>query len=84
MIVGVIVFIIKLIAYLIENGIESDIHYPIPPHLQKAYKYLGFKKGDFPIAEKLSNKSLSLPIYPGLNEFQINYICDSIREFFRF
>lgn len=70
--------------FLQKKGIGTAIHYPIPPHLQKAYKHLGFSKGDFPIAEKLSHKSLSLPIYPGLNEFQINYICDSIREFFRF
>ena len=69
--------------FLRQKGIETAIHYPIPPHLQKAYRHLNFKKGDFPIAEKLANQSLSLPIYPGLSKDQINYICDSINEYFK-
>lgn len=69
--------------YLAKKGIDTIIHYPIPPYLQKAYMMLNFKKGDFPISEKLANQSLSLPIYPGLNDRQIEYICDSIIDFFR-
>lgn len=73
----------ELKEFLQQMGIGTAIHYPIPPHLQKAYSYLNFKKGDFPIAEKLANQSLSLPIYPGLSNDQVNYICDSIKEFFK-
>ena len=49
-----------------EKGIQSMIHYPVPPHLQKAYNHLGYKKGDFPIAEEIAKTCLSLPIWPGL------------------
>ena len=73
----------KLQEYLSKRNIGTAIHYPIPPHLQKAYKYLNYKKGDFPVAEKLANHSLSLPIYPGLKEDEINYICDRVLEFFK-
>lgn len=73
----------ELKEFLQQKGIGTAIHYPIPPHLQKAYNHLNFKKGDFPIAEKLANQSLSLPIYPGLSNNQVNYICDSITEFFK-
>jgi len=72
-----------LMEFLQQKGIGTAIHYPIPPHLQKAYSHLNFKKGDFPIAEKLANQSLSLPIYPGLSNDNVNYICDSIKEFFK-
>ena len=72
----------ELQKYLKHNGIETSIHYPIPPHLQKAYSNLGFKYGDFPIAEKLANESLSLPIYPGLKEKEIKYTCNKIFKFF--
>ena len=73
----------ELKEFLQQKGIGTAIHYPIPPHLQKAYSHLNFKKGDFPIAEKLANQSLSLPIYPGLSNDQVIYICDSIKEFFK-
>jgi dTDP-4-amino-4,6-dideoxygalactose transaminase len=73
----------ELKEFLQLKGIGTAIHYPIPPHLQKAYSHLNFKKGDFPIAEKLANQSLSLPIYPGLSNDQVIYICDSIKEFFK-
>lgn len=68
--------------YLTQRGVGTLIHYPIPPHLQAAYSHLGYKKGDFPIAEQLANESLSLPIYPGLKETQIIYICNIIADFF--
>lgn len=51
-----------------EKGIQTMIHYPVPPHLQNAYKHLGYKKGDFPIAEEIANTCLSLPIWPGMTE----------------
>lgn len=53
---------------LTDAGIGTLIHYPIPPHLQKAYAHLGFKKGDFPIAEEMADTVLSLPMWPGMKE----------------
>lgn len=73
----------QLQQFLKEKGIGTAIHYPIPPHLQKAYAYLDYNKGEFPIAEELADTSLSLPLYPGLNTESVNYICSSIDEFFK-
>jgi dTDP-4-amino-4,6-dideoxygalactose transaminase len=72
----------KLQEFLNKKGIGTLIHYPIPPHLQKAYRHLNYKKRDFPIAENLANTVLSLPIWPGLKEKDIIFISDAIREFF--
>ena len=71
----------KLQAFLDEKGVHTLIHYPIPMHLQGAYKSLGFKKGDFPIAERISSEELSIPLYPGLTDDQIQYIIDCINAF---
>jgi dTDP-4-amino-4,6-dideoxygalactose transaminase len=71
----------QLQAYLTEVGITTLIHYPKPPHLQKAYKCLGFNQGDFPIAEKLSREVLSLPIYPGMNIEIANQITFHLKNF---
>jgi dTDP-4-amino-4,6-dideoxygalactose transaminase len=57
----------KLQQELIEKGIQTMIHYPVPPHLQKAYKHLGYKEGDFPIAEEIARTCLSLPVWPGMD-----------------
>ena len=65
---------------LAENGIGTLIHYPIPPHLQKAYHHLGFKKGDFPIAEEIAETCLSLPIWPGLKKEHIKTIGSLIQK----
>ncbi|QXM05962.1 DegT/DnrJ/EryC1/StrS family aminotransferase [Crassaminicella indica] len=64
--------------YLMNKGIQTLIHYPIPIHLQNAYKNLGFQKSTFPIAEKISNEVLSLPIWYGLQENELNYIIDAL------
>lgn len=72
----------KLQQYLSTNGIETAIHYPIPPHLQKAYEHLGFKPGDFPIAEELADTCLSLPLYPGLSDAGIETVIKSIKSFY--
>jgi dTDP-4-amino-4,6-dideoxygalactose transaminase len=58
----------KLQQELTEKGIQTMIHYPVPPHLQKAYKHLGYKQGDFPIAEEIARTCLSLPIWPGMDK----------------
>ncbi|WP_339878992.1 DegT/DnrJ/EryC1/StrS family aminotransferase [uncultured Algoriphagus sp.] len=68
---------------LYQMGIETLIHYPIPPHMQKAYAYLGHKSGDFPLAEKLSKTSLSLPIWPGMSPSQVEFISHQIKSFFK-
>ena len=68
--------------HLEKNGIETKIHYPIPIHLQKAARNLGYKKGDFPITEKLANEILTLPIYPELKKEELIYIVEKIKEFF--
>ena len=73
----------ELVKFLLKNEIQTGIHYPIPPHLQKAYSELGFKKGDFPIAEQMSKTCLSLPLYPGLTFEEVDLICDRIKEFYR-
>ena len=71
----------KLQKHLALQGIGTMIHYPIPPHLQKCYKYLGFKKGDFPIAERLSNEVLSLPLFIGLKKDKMFKIHNSISTY---
>lgn len=67
--------------FLSEKDIGTIIHYPIPPHLQKAYAHLNFKKGDFPVAEKIAAETLSLPLFNGITKAQVNYVCDTILEF---
>jgi len=71
----------KLRNYLLRNGVSVLIHYPVPIHLQKAYKFLGYKKGDFPVTEKYAKEILSLPMYPELSEKQIYFIVDLIKKF---
>lgn len=71
----------KFQKYLEERGIGTVIHYPIPPHLSEAYKYLGYKKGDFPITEKYAETVLSLPIYNGMKEEEINFVIKKINEY---
>ena len=68
--------------YLREQGIGTLIHYPLPPHLQKAYAFLNYERGSFPIAEEIADTCLSLPIYPGLEEKVIHYICEKIKQFY--
>ncbi|CAD5915002.1 Pleiotropic regulatory protein [Planktothrix tepida] len=65
---------------LTEQGIQVGIHYPIPCHLQPAYQNLGYKEGDFPQTEKLSQQILSLPMYPGLTTNQINHVLTAIQS----
>lgn len=71
----------ELEKYLTENKIETNKHYPIPMHLQECYKDLGFKKGDFPIAEEISLTELSLPIYYGMTDKEVDYVIDTINRF---
>ncbi len=72
----------KLKSYLFKNGIEVKIHYPIPLHLQKPSRLLGYKKGDFPIAEEQAKELLTLPVHQYLTKKQINYIAKKVRNFY--
>ena len=69
----------KLESFLKDNGIETNKHYPIPIHLQDCYKDLGHKNGDFPIAEEISRTELSIPMYYGLTDNEIQYVIDTIK-----
>lgn len=71
----------ELESYLKENGIGTNKHYPIPMHLQECYKDLGYKKGDFPIAEEISETELSLPMYYGMTDEEIQYVIEKINDF---
>lgn len=66
--------------HLNRAGIGTNKHYPIPIHLQKCYKDLGFKKGDFPIAEEISSTELSIPMYYGMTDGEVQYVIDKINE----
>jgi dTDP-4-amino-4,6-dideoxygalactose transaminase len=71
----------ELQAYLLEQGIQPLIHYPIPAHLQKAYQYLGYKKGDLPNTEQAAERILSLPMFPELTDEQIDAVIAGVRAF---
>ncbi|MFB3814503.1 MAG: DegT/DnrJ/EryC1/StrS family aminotransferase [Terriglobales bacterium] len=68
----------QLKGYLEHRGIRPGIHYPIPIHLQPAYAELGYRRGDFPIAERLALRILSLPMFAELTDEQLQYVADSI------
>jgi dTDP-4-amino-4,6-dideoxygalactose transaminase len=72
----------KLLSYLIENGIEAKIHYPIPLHLQPAAKSFGYKEGDFPVTESQCKSIITLPVHQHLTEEQIDYIIEKIKGFY--
>jgi dTDP-4-amino-4,6-dideoxygalactose transaminase len=63
-----------------SRGIETAIHYPVPPHLSPAYANLGFKHGDFPITERLAGTVLSLPMGPHLSEAQVELVIQAVHE----
>jgi dTDP-4-amino-4,6-dideoxygalactose transaminase len=72
-----------LLSHLHANGIGAGIHYPVPIHLQKAYAFLGYRKGDFPVAERVCKEILSLPIYPEMTESRVLRVAETIKGFFR-
>lgn len=71
----------ELEKYLNENGIGTNKHYPIPMHLQDCYKDLGFHKGDFPIAEEISETELSIPMYYGMTDDEVQYVIETVNCF---
>ncbi|MFA7124252.1 MAG: DegT/DnrJ/EryC1/StrS aminotransferase family protein [Candidatus Delongbacteria bacterium] len=73
----------ELAYFLNSNGIQTNIHYPIPCHLQHSYQFMGYKVGDLPVSEKLAKEILSLPMSEQLSEEDIIYITEKVREFFK-
>jgi dTDP-4-amino-4,6-dideoxygalactose transaminase len=71
----------ELISFLSSKGITAGVFYPVPLHLQKALEFLGYKQGEFPVAERVTSESVCLPIYPELSEQEIDYISECIKEF---
>ena len=69
--------------YLKEHEIGVSVYYPLPLHLQKCFEYLGYKKGDFPTAEKLCHNVIALPMFPELTDDEIDFVCDTIRKFYK-
>ena len=67
-------------AKLKEAGIPSAVHYPMPLHMQECFKYLGYKEGDFPIAERVSKEIMSLPMNPYLSDEEIEYISSTLKD----
>jgi len=70
----------RVIEELKKRGVTALIHYPIPLHLQEAYQDAGHSKGDFPVAERVADDILSLPMFPHMADGQVDYVCQSLRE----
>ena len=71
-----------LVSYLSASGIEAKVHYPIPLHLQKAARYLGYQAGDFPVCEEHCRSIISLPVHQYLTSEQVDCVIDRVREFY--
>ena len=69
-------------SFLVDNGIKSKIHYPIPLHLQKAAAHLGYKQGDFPVCEKHCQSIISLPVHEHLTPEEMDYMISMVRKFY--
>jgi len=73
----------RLLAHLVSRGIEAKIHYPVPLHLQPASRRLGYKDGDFPVAEGQATRIITLPVHQHLTDDQVSYMVESVRRFYR-
>lgn len=71
----------QLQAYLTEKGIQTLIHYPVPPHMQAAYTQLGLKEGSFPITESMARCCLSIPLWPGMPEQEVSEVIFQLNQF---
>jgi dTDP-4-amino-4,6-dideoxygalactose transaminase len=73
----------RLRQYLAQHGISTGVHYPVPLHLQPAFRHCGAKRGDLPIAERACRQILSLPLWPYMPESAVEQVAARIREFYR-
>jgi dTDP-4-amino-4,6-dideoxygalactose transaminase len=73
----------ELQAYLKQNGIGTEVYYPLPMHIQTCFAHLSYTEGDFPVSERLAKQSLALPVYPELTPDDIVYVCATIQSFYR-
>lgn len=73
----------ELLSYLRKNGIGCAVYYPVPLHLQECFSYLNYEKGDFPVAEELAEKVISIPISAEVTHEQQDYVINKIKEFYR-
>jgi dTDP-4-amino-4,6-dideoxygalactose transaminase len=71
-----------LASHLAERGIGTGRHYPEPPHLSEAYRHLGYAEGSFPVAERIARECVSLPIFPGITEAQVEQVVEGVRSWF--
>ena len=78
---GNLLLMYQLQEWLKERDIPTQIYYPIPVHLQDAYRDLGYREGDFPVAERFSKRNLALPMFPELTEEEVKYVADAVHEF---
>lgn len=72
----------ELADYMKANEVQYSIYYPKPLHLQKCFEYLGYKEGDFPVAERVSKEIIALPIYPEITEQEVDFVCQTIKKFY--
>jgi dTDP-4-amino-4,6-dideoxygalactose transaminase len=72
----------RLQVFLRERGVESEIYYPLPLHLQECFQHLGYRAGDFPQSEAAAREALALPVYPELREDQQRYVVEQLQEFY--
>lgn len=70
----------KVQKYLTDNSVACQIYYPVALHLQTVYKFMGYKKGDFPLSEKAQDATLSLPMYPELSDEQIGFVAQMVKN----
>ncbi len=70
----------RVVEYLQAKGIDSRIFYPVPLHLQKCFAYLGYKRGDFPVAEEVSKKVFTLPVYPEISRQEQDYVIQAVKD----
>ena len=72
----------ELLEYLREQGVGTEIYYPLPLHLQECFQYLGYREGDFPVSEKVAAECLSLPVYAELPAADLEYVCERVKYFY--
>jgi dTDP-3-amino-2,3,6-trideoxy-4-keto-D-glucose/dTDP-3-amino-3,4,6-trideoxy-alpha-D-glucose/dTDP-2,6-dideoxy-D-kanosamine transaminase len=73
----------RLLEFMIQNGIEAKVHYPIPLHLQRCSSHLGYQEGDFPITETQAKSIITLPVHQHLREEEVNFMIQKIEEFYK-